>query len=322
MDRRRSHSRFFGSGMCLPEKWCQGNMENLWQCIQAGWGLPHVTHFCHPKMGYPVVSRGRQVSTEEDPNHQAQGPHPCHNCVAVPSCLLFAEGPETVRHPNFRQPDFGEMNPAMVMKLLSCQPCCYFGMKPSDFWDFYALGSNRIKGFMVRLNNPHHSLCFIPFPSVFFASQWQPFPKCFQWGSTLMLNLISLLQAHWYSRSDFRATLLRRARLKQADTSPRVVSAADHLGTGFAFWHVRPNAAALLPHVSAVSQQSWDKLKKKNAEGTIVKSFGLCSWVVLSYGGGPGCPFFVPPGRIWTFSKERSISQWCCKVICMVVGVN
>lgn len=59
------------------------------------------------------------------------------------------------------------MNPAMVMKLLSCQPCCHFVKKSSHFWDFYALGSNRIKEFVVQLNNLHNSLCFIPFSSVF-----------------------------------------------------------------------------------------------------------------------------------------------------------
>lgn len=104
---------------------------------------------------------------------------PRHNRAEVPPCLLFAEGPETVGHPNFRQPDLVEMNPAMVMKLFSCQPRCYFGIKPSDFWDFYALGSNRIKGFAIQLNNLHHPLYFIPFPSVFLQVSASCFPGAF-----------------------------------------------------------------------------------------------------------------------------------------------
>lgn len=116
-----------------------------------------------------------------------------------------------------------------------------FWNKTFRFWDFYELVSSNIKEFVSQLNNPHHSLSFIPFPSVFSDSQWQPFPKCFWCGNTLLLNLISLLQIHWYSLSHFRATFLGRVRLKQADTSPRVVSAAAHLG---------------------IHLGSWDKLKK------------------------------------------------------------
>lgn len=64
-------------------------MENLWQCIQAGWGLAHIAHFCHPKMGCLVVSGGRQVSIEEDPNHQAQASHPVTTVLKyLPVCSL------------------------------------------------------------------------------------------------------------------------------------------------------------------------------------------------------------------------------------------
>lgn len=89
---------------------------------------------------------------------------------------------------------------------------------------------------MAQLNNPHNFLCFVPFPSGFSDSQWQQFPKCFQCGSTRMLNLISLLQIHGYSCSDSRATFLRRTRLKPANNSSRVVSAAAHIGTHLGRW--------------------------------------------------------------------------------------
>lgn len=51
-----------------------------------------------------------------------------------------------------------------------------------------------------------------------------------------MLNLISLLQINWYSHIDSRATFLRRVRLKPADNSSRVVSAAAYIGSHLGSW--------------------------------------------------------------------------------------
>ena len=46
------------------------------------------------------------------------GSNYCHNCLEVPICLLFAGRIERARHPNSEQPGLGEMNPALVIKLL------------------------------------------------------------------------------------------------------------------------------------------------------------------------------------------------------------
>lgn len=74
---------------------------------------------------------------------------------------------ERARYLNFRQPDLGEKNPALVIKLLSCEPHWHFEIKPLGFWDFYAQGSSRIKGGLWS-SEITHVICFISFLPPFF----------------------------------------------------------------------------------------------------------------------------------------------------------
>lgn len=131
--------------------------------------------------------------------------------------------------------------------------------------------SSNIKEFVACLKNPCNSLCFIPFLSAFPDSQWQQFPKCFQCGSTMMLNLISLMQIYWYSCSDSRAAFLRRVRLKPTDNSSRVVSAAAYIGTHFG---------------------SWDKIKKNVQKAQLGKTLGCAVGLCCLTGGDLCAPSF------------------------------
>lgn len=108
---------------------------------------------------------------------------------------------------------------------------------------------------IIRLLALFYLIFFCVFLSFFFFLQVSD--SCFsQVSSQQQRGSILVLQPHLYSHSDFREKLLSRMWLNQADTSPRLVSAAAHVETEFGFSKMKPNTAAFLSCLSVVSQQN------------------------------------------------------------------
>lgn len=143
---------------------------DLHHVFQVPWALVEMLKHDRSAAGTEILVMEWDISPEraaEPPacphNPPMARAHQCHGGNAG------AWTEERARYLNFRQPDLGEMNPALVIKLLSCEPHWYFEIKPLGFWDFYAQGSSRIKGgLVVQWNNPCNFLYLIPSPPLFF----------------------------------------------------------------------------------------------------------------------------------------------------------